>query len=194
VISRMPERKPTKFTNWQGKVHGLEDLQPDLPNKPSGLRKKLRKKLQRRERKKLTTLTTEDIDSSSEFTILRYAILNRYFDNAPRRKQAVSAVSIRKFLHSKNKINHGFKFNIPKKYRNRSVDAMLGKIPFKNLMLWCSNAVGYKAAALHLCMAIPTCEEDDCREKIIHLIGRPCQEGSCKGKYEVWAFTEPLKP
>ncbi len=162
--------------------------------KPPGLRKKLRKKLERKERKKLTTLTTEDIDSSSEFTILRYAILNGYFENKPSREKAVSAVLIRKFLHSNNESNHGFKFNIPKIYRNRSVDAMLGKIPFKNLMLWCSGAEGYKAAALHLCMAIPTCEEDDPQEKIIQLIGRPCQEGSCKGKYKVWTFTESKKP
>jgi hypothetical protein len=155
-----------------------------------GLVRKSRKKLTKRLRKGLTQMNANEINLLSEFEVLRYSILNNYFSNIILRNKGVSVEQLRSFLVDKAS-RSSLKFNIPRKYRNRKVDALLGEIPFKNLLLWCSSTSDFKTAALHLCIAIPESISEDPKDRIIHLIGGPCKESNCRGKYGVWIFNNP---
>ncbi len=186
----------------------VPEIGPDSgiePNKPNvvpsgtltiknrtGLKRKSRSHLVPRDRPKLKQLTVGDIDNLSEFKILRFAILNGYFKDKSSRTKKVSAEQLRQYLRNLANSSSGFKFNIPKKYRRRTVNAMLGEIPFKNLLLWCNHADNFKQAGLCLCMAFPggDCEEEDPKGEIIKLIGERCKE--CPGIYSVWTFVDPV--
>ena len=156
----------------------------------TGLKRKTRTHLVPRDRGKLKKYTINEIDNLSEFNILRYAILNGYFKEKSSRTKKVSVDQLSQYLRNRVNTSKGFKFNIPKKFRKRSVDAMLGQIPFNNLLLWCNACDNFKEAAMHLCMAFPggECQEEDPRGEIIKLIGERCKE--CHGTYSVWTFTD----
>ena len=174
-------------------VGNLTSSASDSTSPPrKGLTKRVRKKLTKRLRKKLTRMDPNKIATFSEFEVLRYSILNGYFSDTSLRSKKVSTEQLRAFLV--DKVNHSsLKFNIPKKYRNRTIDALLGQIPFKNLLLWCDSTSEFKTAALHLCMAVGSCENEDPKEPIIHHIGGPCMESNCSGTYVVWLFNDPNK-
>ena len=165
----------------------------EMPLPKIGLKRKDRKHLVKRQRMHLNKLSIDDIESSPEFKILRYAILNGYFNKKSSRIRKVTIEQLRTYLRNLSSTYSGFKFNIPKKYRRRKVNAMLGEIPFKNLLLWCNQADNFKDAALHLCLAFPDgdCEKEDPKGEIAKLIGTKCREGNCSGIYSVWTFVDP---
>ena len=157
-------------------------------------RKKLKrikqKKLKRLHRKGLRSFKVNDVDSLSEFQLLRLAIFNDYFKINRNNSSQIDEVKLRNFLRNLIQSGKKIQFVIPKKIRKKSIDALVAEIPFSNLLLWCDSVEegDYKNAALHLWVAVKECEVIEPDAKIIHLVGAKCNEGGCIGRYRAWDF------
>jgi rhodanese-related sulfurtransferase len=149
----------------------------------TGLVRRKRNRLTRRKRKRIKPFNLERLDTMTEFELLRLAILNSVkIINSNR--QSISAELI--LLKKKKNV----KYNIPRKYRTRSVESYFGEIPYRNLLLWCTSANTSKRAALCLSISAPGCEDENPKFPILYLVNKKCKEGSCNGILKPWNFIE----